>query len=190
MSLDHGSAEADGAMTSPMASHRSIAAADERTPLLATGSAYPVGGTEEEPALLSRAVTGGKDVDTPSHHVAKAGVTSTHTTTDQNTLRPSEDEGVDDDKPLPKLQIFLLCYARVVEPIAFFSIFPFVNQMIEETGGLSKKDVGFYTGIIVCRLLFSPPLDLPFPSRIWTDMVLHLRRHHQIPLLQQGKALF
>jgi MFS family permease len=54
----------------------------------------------------------------------------------------------DDDKPLPKAQIFLLCYARLVEPIAFFSIFPFVNQMIWETGHLTAGDVGFYSGLI------------------------------------------
>jgi MFS family permease len=54
----------------------------------------------------------------------------------------------DDDKPLPKAQIFLLCYARLVEPIAFFSIFPFVNQMIWETGHLTPGDVGFYSGLI------------------------------------------
>ncbi|KAG9673648.1 hypothetical protein KCU95_g9556, partial [Aureobasidium melanogenum] len=36
----------------------------------------------------------------------------------------------DEDKPLPMGQIMLLCYARLVEPIAFFSIFPFINQMI------------------------------------------------------------
>src|SRR5947208_2082696 len=54
----------------------------------------------------------------------------------------------DDDKPLPKAQIFLLCYARLLEPIAFFSIFPFVNQMIWETGHLTAGDVGFYSGLI------------------------------------------
>lgn len=54
-----------------------------------------------------------------------------------------------DDKPLPRTQIFLLCYARVVEPIAFFSIFPFINKMIWETGGLDEADVGFYSGLIV-----------------------------------------
>jgi hypothetical protein len=54
------------------------------------------------------------------------------------------------DKQLPKLQIALLCYARLVEPIAFFSIFPFINKMIEETGNLDEADVGFYGGLIVC----------------------------------------
>ena len=66
----------------------------------------------------------------------------------------SNEVGIDDDedKPLPRAQIFLLCYARIVEPIAFFSIFPFVNKMIWETGGLDEADVGFYSGLIVSTL--------------------------------------
>ena len=55
-------------------------------------------------------------------------------------------------KPLPKTQIFLLCYARVIEPIAFFSIFPFINQMIWEIGDIDEADVGFYSGLIVRSL--------------------------------------
>ncbi|KEF62163.1 uncharacterized protein A1O9_00135 [Exophiala aquamarina CBS 119918] len=54
----------------------------------------------------------------------------------------------DDDKPLPKGQIFFLCLARVVEPIAFFCIFPFINKMIWDTGEVAKTDVGFYSGLI------------------------------------------
>ncbi|KAE8449021.1 hypothetical protein EG329_008609 [Mollisiaceae sp. DMI_Dod_QoI] len=46
----------------------------------------------------------------------------------------------EDHKPLPKLQIFLLCYARMIEPIAFFGIFPFINKMIYETGDLEEAD--------------------------------------------------
>jgi hypothetical protein len=74
------------------------------------------------------------------------------------------DSGVvaDDDTPLPRLQIFLLCYTRIVEPVAFFSIFPYINFMIENTGGVDKKDVGFYSGLIeslfsltqMCVMLF------------------------------------
>ena len=60
----------------------------------------------------------------------------------------TKDQDDDDDKPLPKFQILLLCYARLVEPIAFFSIFPFINQMIWETGHLKQADVGFYSGLI------------------------------------------
>ncbi|KAI1340728.1 major facilitator superfamily transporter [Xylariaceae sp. FL0016] len=52
------------------------------------------------------------------------------------------------DKPLPKTQIFWLCYARLIEPIAFFSIFPYINQMVQENGQLADADVGFYSGLI------------------------------------------
>ncbi|EXJ79300.1 hypothetical protein A1O3_08802 [Capronia epimyces CBS 606.96] len=54
----------------------------------------------------------------------------------------------EDDKPLPKDQIFFLSFARSVEPVAFFCIFPFINQMIWETGEVAKTDVGFYSGLI------------------------------------------
>lgn len=53
-----------------------------------------------------------------------------------------------DEEPLPKLQIFILCYARVVKPIAFFGIFPFISEMIFKTGNLEEADVGFYAGLI------------------------------------------
>ncbi|EJU00550.1 MFS general substrate transporter [Dacryopinax primogenitus] len=55
---------------------------------------------------------------------------------------------LDGDHPLPKLQIFLLCWGAIVEPIAFFSIFPFINQMIFETGGVDEASVGFLSGVI------------------------------------------
>jgi len=58
-----------------------------------------------------------------------------------------------DEKPLPMKQILLLCYARMIEPIAFFGIFPFVNKMIQETGNLAEADVGFYSGLIVSFIL-------------------------------------
>ena len=62
------------------------------------------------------------------------------------TSNREEDE---EEKPLPKLQIFFLCFARLVDPISFFCIFPFVNQMIYETGNVNEEDVGFYSGLIV-----------------------------------------
>ncbi|ATY60607.1 Major facilitator superfamily transporter [Cordyceps militaris] len=51
-------------------------------------------------------------------------------------------------KPLPGLQIFLLCYARVMEPIAFFAIVPYIAAMVRRNGHLAKSDVGFYSGLI------------------------------------------
>ncbi|OAP54942.1 hypothetical protein AYL99_10642 [Fonsecaea erecta] len=61
---------------------------------------------------------------------------------------PNGANGKGEDKPLPKDQIFLLCFARLIEPVAFFCIFPFVNQMIWETGEVAETDVGFYSGLI------------------------------------------
>ncbi|KAF2183942.1 MFS general substrate transporter [Zopfia rhizophila CBS 207.26] len=60
----------------------------------------------------------------------------------------TERDGEDEDAPLPFIQIFFLCYTRLVEPIAFFSIFPYINKMIYDTGGIEKSDVGFYSGLI------------------------------------------
>jgi MFS-type transporter involved in bile tolerance (Atg22 family) len=60
----------------------------------------------------------------------------------------SASDSDEDEKPLPKVQILLLCYARAIEPLAFFSIFPYVSQMVQENGGLADTDVGFYSGLI------------------------------------------
>lgn len=56
----------------------------------------------------------------------------------------------DNDKALPKTQIFFLCYARLFESIAFYLIFPFINQMILEVGDVEEANVGFYSGLVVC----------------------------------------
>jgi hypothetical protein len=93
---------------------------DETTPLLATQIAEPTTQPNGEPLLHQN------NHETPNIH-----------------------NGEDEDKPLPRTQIFLLCYARLVEPIAFFAIFPFINKMIYETGDMTEADVGFYSGLIV-----------------------------------------
>ncbi|KIX97728.1 uncharacterized protein Z520_06506 [Fonsecaea multimorphosa CBS 102226] len=66
---------------------------------------------------------------------------------DENQIA-NDANGKGEDRPLPKDQIFLLCFARLIEPVAFFCIFPFVNQMIWETGEVAETDVGFYSGLI------------------------------------------
>ncbi len=91
----------------------------ETSPLLANSDTVPVG--QREPSG-----------DLPNYSVVAGAVTST----------PPEDE------KLPVKQILLLCYARLFEPIAFFTIFPFVNQMIFDTGEVAEADVGFYSGVI------------------------------------------
>lgn len=61
-----------------------------------------------------------------------------------------QDDNVDrqDQKPFDFIQIFLLCYASLAEPIAFFSIFPYINEMIYRTGEYAESDVGFWSGLI------------------------------------------
>nr|POE89921.1 efflux pump azal [Quercus suber] len=49
-------------------------------------------------------------------------------------------------KPMPVGQILLLCYASVIEPVAYFSIIPYINEMIHRVGGVPTKDLGFWTG--------------------------------------------
>ncbi|KAK4240820.1 protein zinc induced facilitator-LIKE 1 [Achaetomium macrosporum] len=49
---------------------------------------------------------------------------------------------------VPVRQIAVLCYAPWVEPVAFFSVFPYMNQMAQENGKLADADVGFYSGLI------------------------------------------
>lgn len=54
----------------------------------------------------------------------------------------------EEGKKMPYVQVLILCYASLGEPIAFFAIFPFVNEMIALNGKLDEKDVGFYSGLI------------------------------------------
>jgi MFS family permease len=50
--------------------------------------------------------------------------------------------------PLPKAQLFTLCLIRLVEPIAFAQVFPYINEMIADLhlpGGPSRT--AFYSGL-------------------------------------------
>jgi MFS family permease len=66
---------------------------------------------------------------------------------------PAAAATVEDDedalKPYNKGQVILLSCVRMIDPIAFFCIVPFVNQMIFDAGGIAEEDVGFYSGLIV-----------------------------------------
>jgi MFS family permease len=53
-----------------------------------------------------------------------------------------------EEKPLPYIQILALCYAALVEPVAYFSIFPYINEMVEKTGRVEVSHVGLYSGLI------------------------------------------
>lgn len=49
---------------------------------------------------------------------------------------------------MPYAQILLLCFCSISEPIAYFSIFPYINEMLARTGGVPEPDVGFWSGLI------------------------------------------
>ncbi|KAK3291396.1 major facilitator superfamily domain-containing protein [Chaetomium fimeti] len=85
----------------------------------------------------------GTSEETPLLH-PKGSSLGKHT----NPTPRAEDDLCCPEKPLPKGQILLLCFARMMEPIAFFSIFPFIAQMVQKNGQLPESDVGFYSGLI------------------------------------------
>ena len=89
------------------------------------------------------------DETTPLIAADASPVPQTDVDSSEVSIAAGDDRSVDDDKPLPKGQILLLCYLRLVEPIAFFAVFPFINKMISEIGSIKGEDVGFYSGLIV-----------------------------------------
>lgn len=90
-----------------------------------------------ETAPLLSAVTGRDGVGILADNDASAAMASM--------IMPA---AADDDRPMPKTQVALLCFARLLEPIAFFSVFPYINQMVQDNGGVASADVGFYSGLI------------------------------------------
>ncbi|KAK0389063.1 hypothetical protein NLU13_2639 [Sarocladium strictum] len=78
-------------------------------------------------------------------NLAPDGDTEASALLPQPVPHPPQDDA---SQPLPKFQLALICYARVAEPIAFFSIFPFIAQMVQRNGHLPSSDVGFYSGLI------------------------------------------
>ena len=88
-------------------------------------------------------------------HIEQRPIASNIATDDvvkSSTPAVSPDSKADDEESkedaFPTGQILLLCYATIFEPIAFFSIFSFVNQMLYNTGEVAESDVGFYSGLI------------------------------------------
>jgi predicted MFS family arabinose efflux permease len=61
---------------------------------------------------------------------------------------PDATQPEEEEKPFPFWQILILCYASIVEPMAFFIIFPYVNEMVERIGHQKPENVGFWTGSI------------------------------------------
>ncbi|KAF2758702.1 MFS general substrate transporter [Pseudovirgaria hyperparasitica] len=120
---------------------------DEVTPLLAAIEEVPITASSREGEQALLAASNGH----PKKHTGNGTFSAANGAgkpVDQPG-RSSEGAASDDiDKPLPKFQILLLCYARFVEPLSFFCIFPYLPQMIANTGEVEPSGVGFYSGLI------------------------------------------
>lgn len=79
---------------------------------------------------------------------------------------PHIDHATDEGKPFPRYQIFVLCYASIVEPVAFFNIFPYINEMVERVGHQLPENVGFWTGTIESLFSLVQMLLIIFYGRI------------------------
>ena len=55
------------------------------------------------------------------------------------------------ETPLPKMQLFILLYIQLAEPITSTVIYPFVNQLVRKTGitGGVEDKTGYFAGFIV-----------------------------------------
>lgn len=62
----------------------------------------------------------------------------------QNGTKVAQEES----KPMPYTQVIVLCYASLAEPVAYFAIFPFINEMLARNGDLPSESVGFWSGSI------------------------------------------
>ena len=52
--------------------------------------------------------------------------------------------------PVPKLQLATLCLVRLLEPIGFTQLFPYINEMIVKLNILDDPSkVGFVSGLVV-----------------------------------------
>lgn len=64
--------------------------------------------------------------------------------------------------PIPKLQLATVCLVRLLEPISFTQLFPYINEMVIKLNILDDPSkVGFVSGLVVnnfCPLLSSPIL--------------------------------
>jgi hypothetical protein len=96
---------------------------------------------EETPLLTSTAQDSANQINEAEIVIENGDDTSIHV---NGTSKPGDHE----DKPLPMGQITILCLSRLVDPISFFCIFPFLPRMVKHMG-IKEEDVGFYTGIIV-----------------------------------------
>ncbi|KZP05500.1 hypothetical protein FIBSPDRAFT_350277, partial [Athelia psychrophila] len=78
------------------------------------------------------------------------------TKTDENSpllsAQPTEDPAATKQKaitPLPKLQLGIVTCMRLVEPIAYTQIFPYINEFLNDQHVTDNpRGIGFYSGLV------------------------------------------
>ena len=54
---------------------------------------------------------------------------------------------------VPKLQLTALCSFRLVDPVAFSQIFPYINEFMDDLHVTDDpSNIGFYSGLVVGRI--------------------------------------
>lgn len=91
-----------------------------------------------------------------------ASVSTDDLPTESTPLLESQVSAKPTPTPIPKGQLAALCTVRIVEPIAFTQLFPYVNEFMSDlhlTDDPSR--VGFYSGLVVRSIPISPSNTSP-----------------------------
>ncbi|KAF8299923.1 MFS general substrate transporter [Clavulina sp. PMI_390] len=87
--------------------------------------------------------------------------------------------------PLPVVALLILLVVRIVEPIGFSQIFPYMNQMIEHLGIAAPEDIGYYSGLVDTCLSFAQLATVYF----WSSLSDRIGRKPVVIIGVSGAAL-
>ncbi|XP_006458252.1 hypothetical protein AGABI2DRAFT_115264 [Agaricus bisporus var. bisporus H97] len=77
---------------------------------------------------------------------------------EETALLPAVDAQQDapnDTTPLPKLQLAVLCATRLMDPLTFTQIYPYINQLLSSLNIVSDgSQIGFYSGLVESSFAF------------------------------------
>lgn len=124
----------------------------------------PANGAASESTPLLKSIVKVINTENPSNFPPNG-----HATEPRRSSKSPSPNGIpvkDEEKPFPFWQIIILCYASVVEPVAFFIIFPYINEMVERIGHQLPENVGFWTGTIESLFSLVQMLLIIFYGRI------------------------
>ncbi len=86
----------------------------------------------------------------PSREEARRLFDDYETLGDDSALENQKSLKSDKPTPIPMAQLATLCTVRLVDPIVFTQIFPYVNEMMEHLHVTEDRSkIGFYSGLVV-----------------------------------------